>query len=70
VLHEGRVTARGPAARLDLEHELMSPPSDGHVHDEDDARAHGATHTVHRHATEGRDDDEHPRGPREQEESP
>jgi putative ABC transport system ATP-binding protein len=49
VLHEGRVTARGPAARLDLQHELMSPPDDGHVHDEDDPRAHGDTHDVHRH---------------------
>ena len=41
VLHDGRVTARGPAGGLDLEHELRSPPSDGHVHDVGDPRAHG-----------------------------
>ena len=40
VLHDGRVTARGPAQGLDLHHELMSPPTDGHVHDVDDPRAH------------------------------
>jgi putative ABC transport system ATP-binding protein len=40
VLHDGRVTARGPAHGLDLHHELMSPPSDGHVHDVDDPRGH------------------------------
>jgi hypothetical protein len=40
VLHDGRVTARGPAQGLDLHHELMSPPTDGHVHDADDPRGH------------------------------
>ncbi len=49
VLHEGRVTARGPAGALDLEHELMSPPEDGHDHDPDDVRAHTSTHDPHEH---------------------
>jgi putative ABC transport system ATP-binding protein len=49
VLHEGRVTARGAASSLDLEHELMSPPADGHVHDTDDPRTHGTAHTAHAH---------------------
>jgi len=70
VLHEGRVTARGPAARLDLAHELMSPPSDGHVHDEDDVRAHGATQAIHRHPNDLGDDDGAPPDPRPLEESP
>jgi len=60
VLHEGRVTARGPAARLDLAHELMSPPDDGHVHDEDDPRAHGDTHAAHLHGTERQEQEESP----------
>jgi putative ABC transport system ATP-binding protein len=49
VLHDGRVTARGPATGLDLEHELMSPPADGHVHDVDDPRRHGPAHLQHDH---------------------
>ena len=49
VLHEGRVTARGPASELDLEHELMYPPDDGHEHDDDDPRAHGSPHEPHAH---------------------
>jgi putative ABC transport system ATP-binding protein len=60
VLHEGRVTARGPAARLDLAHELMSPPDDGHVHDEDDPRAHGETHAAHLHRSERLEQEESP----------
>jgi putative ABC transport system ATP-binding protein len=45
VLHDGRVTARGAAAALDLAHELRSPPDDGHEHDADDPRSasHRAT---------------------------
>ena len=50
VLHEGRVTARGPASALDLEHELMFPPDDGHEHGDDDPRAHGSPHEPHAHA--------------------
>jgi putative ABC transport system ATP-binding protein len=42
VLHEGRVTARGPASALDLEHELMYPPHDGHEHAAVPAGARGA----------------------------
>ena len=57
VLHGGRVTARGPAVDLDLEHELMSPPTDGHVHDVTDPRSHGAAHLPHEH--ERADEDEH-----------
>ncbi|HEY5136032.1 MAG TPA: ATP-binding cassette domain-containing protein [Candidatus Nanopelagicales bacterium] len=57
VLHGGRVTARGPAVHLDLEHELMSPPADGHVHDVTDPRSHGAAHLPHEHERE--DEDEH-----------
>ena len=49
VLHDGRVTARGPAETLDLEHELVNPPDDGHVHDVDDPRAHGTPHLPHAH---------------------
>lgn len=49
VLHDGRVTARGPASLLDLEHELSAPPYDGHEHPADDPRAHGDAHAVHRH---------------------
>ncbi len=49
VLHDGRVTARGPASALDLEHELMYPPHDGHEHDDDDPRAHGSPHEPHVH---------------------
>jgi putative ABC transport system ATP-binding protein len=49
VLHEGRVTARGRAGDLDLEHELMYPPDDGHAHDADDPRAHGSAHEPHDH---------------------
>ena len=49
VLHDGRVTARGPAAALDLEHELTWPPDDGHAHPPDDPRAHGIPHEAHRH---------------------
>jgi putative ABC transport system ATP-binding protein len=49
VLHDGRVTARGSAGSLDLQHELMSPPDDGHVHDTDDPRAHGTAHLPHGH---------------------
>jgi len=57
VLHGGRVTARGPAVDLDLEHELMSPPADGHVHDVADPRSHGAVHLPHEHEHE--DEHEH-----------
>jgi putative ABC transport system ATP-binding protein len=49
VMHEGRVTARGSAMSFDLEHELMSPPDDGHAHTDDDPRAHGAAHMGHHH---------------------
>jgi putative ABC transport system ATP-binding protein len=49
VLHDGHVTARGPAWALDLEHELMSPPEDGHAHDVDDPRAHGPRHGARDH---------------------
>jgi putative ABC transport system ATP-binding protein len=49
VLHEGRVTARGPASTLDLQHELAQPPDDGHDHPGDDPRAHGSSHEGHRH---------------------
>ncbi len=49
VLHEGRVTARGASGSLDLEHELMSPPTDGHVHDTGDPRTHGPEHLPHEH---------------------
>jgi putative ABC transport system ATP-binding protein len=49
VLHEGRVTARGASGSLDLEHELMSPPTDGHVHDTGDPRTHGTEHLPHEH---------------------
>jgi putative ABC transport system ATP-binding protein len=49
VLHDGRVTARGPAGGLDLEHELMRPPTDGHVHDVEDPRRHGPAHEAHAH---------------------
>ena len=49
ILHDGRVTARGPASELDLEHELMSPPDDGHEHPPDDRRAHGSVHRSHDH---------------------
>jgi putative ABC transport system ATP-binding protein len=56
VLHDGRVTARGPTADLDLEHELMSPPDDGHAHGPDDLRAHGSPHAPHDHV----DHDAHP----------
>ena len=59
VLHGGRVTARGPAVDLDLEHELMSPPADGHVHDVADPRSHGAAHLPHEHEREDEDEDEH-----------
>jgi putative ABC transport system ATP-binding protein len=52
VMHDGRVTARGPASTLDLAHELMSPPDDGHVHDVDDPRAHGGPHRLHDHDEE------------------
>ncbi|MBI1377553.1 MAG: ATP-binding cassette domain-containing protein [Frankiales bacterium] len=52
VLHEGRVTARGPAGSLDLRHELLSPPGDGHSHDADDPRSHGGSHAPHRHVPE------------------
>jgi putative ABC transport system ATP-binding protein len=50
ILHDGRVTARGPSSELDLEHELMSPPHDGHVHDADDPRGHDRdVHRPHEH---------------------
>jgi putative ABC transport system ATP-binding protein len=49
VLHEGRVTARGPVSALDLEHELMYPPGDGHEHEQDDPLAHGSQHEPHEH---------------------
>jgi putative ABC transport system ATP-binding protein len=52
VLHDGRVTARGPATLLDLEHELASPPHDGHEHPPDDPRAHGPSHEAHSHPTD------------------
>ena len=55
VLHEGTVTARGPATALDLEHELMSPPHDGHEHDDDDPRSHGAPHRAHVHDPQAHD---------------
>ena len=42
VLHEGRVTARGPAALVDLVHELAQPADDGHQHPRDDPRSHGS----------------------------
>lgn len=54
VLHEGRVTARGPVATLDLEHELMHPPDDGHEHEGDDPSAHGDPHAPHVHDDLGR----------------
>ncbi len=57
VLHAGRVTARGAAATLDLEHELMHPSDDGHEHDDDDPRAHGPAHEPHAHDPLERDDD-------------
>ncbi len=53
VLHDGRVTARGPARDLDLHHELMSPPADGHVDDADDPRNHGVPHPRHGAAPPG-----------------
>ena len=46
VLHDGRVTARGSASDLDLEHELMSPPGDGHDHGPGDPRAHDRSHPI------------------------
>jgi len=49
VLHEGRVTARGRTSDLDLEHELMNPPDDGHAHELDDPRGHGTAHVPHDH---------------------
>ena len=53
ILHEGKVTARGPSSELDLEHELMSPPHDGHEHDLDDPRAHDRdVHRPHDHDLE------------------
>jgi putative ABC transport system ATP-binding protein len=53
ILHEGRVTARGPSSELDLEHELMSPPHDGHEHDSDDPRSHQRdVHRPHDHDLE------------------
>jgi len=52
VLHDGRVTARGPASSLDLEHELLNPPTDGHVHEVDDLRRHGDAHLPHDHPTD------------------
>lgn len=51
VLHDGRVTARGPASVVDLVHEMESPPGDGHEHPPEDPRAHGAMHQPHRHGT-------------------
>ncbi|MFN8169145.1 MAG: ATP-binding cassette domain-containing protein [Candidatus Nanopelagicales bacterium] len=57
VLHDGRVTARGPASLLDLEHELAGPPDDGHEHPPDDPRAHGPAHDVHRHPRDGDEPD-------------
>ena len=59
VLHEGRVTARGPAAALDLEHELMYPPDDGHAHDSDDPRGHGPAHARHDHSEPNQDAGQH-----------
>jgi putative ABC transport system ATP-binding protein len=53
VLHDGRVTARGSARDLDLHHELMSPPTDGHVHAADDPRNHGPAHPQHEPAPPG-----------------
>ncbi len=58
VLHDGRVTARGPASDVDLDHELTSAPQDGHEHTSDDPRAHGAAHARHAHdnlATDARE---------------
>ena len=49
VLHDGRVTARGPADTLDLEHELAQPAHDGHDHAPDDPLAHGVWHRTHHH---------------------
>ena len=54
ILHEGRVTARGASSDLDLEHELMSPPHDGHEHGADDPRAHDRdVHRPHDHDRPG-----------------
>lgn len=49
VLHEGRVTARGPASQVDLVHEMTTTPDDGHTHPADDPRAHGPVHEPHEH---------------------
>ena len=49
VLHDGRVTARGAVAEIDLVHEMTSPPDDGHEHPDDDPRAHGPAHARHLH---------------------
>ena len=58
ILHEGRVTARGPSSDLDLEHELLMPPHDGHEHDADDPRAHdGDRHRSHGHDEQDEHDD-------------
>jgi putative ABC transport system ATP-binding protein len=63
VLHDGRVTARGPAHGLDLHHELMSPPADGHVHDVEDPRAHGRAHPGPAHDGPAAQDRSAPGGP-------
>jgi putative ABC transport system ATP-binding protein len=49
VLHDGRVTARGPADTLDLAHELSHSAHDGHDHPPDDPLAHGVWHRTHHH---------------------
>jgi ABC-type glutathione transport system ATPase component len=49
VLHDGRVTARGAVAEIDLVHEMTSPPYDGHEHPSGDPRAHGPAHAQHLH---------------------
>jgi putative ABC transport system ATP-binding protein len=49
VLHEGRVTARGPVSQVDLVHEMTTTPDDGHTHPPEDPRAHGPVHRPHEH---------------------
>jgi putative ABC transport system ATP-binding protein len=56
VIHDGRVTARGPAATLDLAHELEQSAHDGHDHPPDDPLAHGVWHRTHSH--DGADEQE------------